>query len=137
MNRTDLQRLAEERAVDALALLNAGRWSAAYYLAGYSVECALKACIAKRVRAEDFPDKKLATDSYTHDVQGLARIAQVEPALAARLSSDPTFKLNWAALQRWNEGARYQSWLERDARGLYRAVTDLQTGVLPWLKKYW
>lgn len=47
MNRTQLQILAEERARDAEALLNAGRWSGAFYLAGYAIECGLKACIAK------------------------------------------------------------------------------------------
>jgi hypothetical protein len=47
MNRAELQRLAKERISDAKVLLAARHWSAAYYLAGYAVECALKACIAK------------------------------------------------------------------------------------------
>ncbi len=137
MTRTDLQRLADDRAADAAALLAAGRWSAAYYLAGYAVECALKACIARQVRAEDFPDKKLATDSYTHDVQGLAKTANVDADLAAEQSVDPAFGLNWAALRKWNETARYAVWSEKAARDLYRAVTDPQSGVLPWVKRYW
>ncbi len=36
----------------------AGMWEGTYYLAGYAVECALKACIAKQIIAEDFPDKE-------------------------------------------------------------------------------
>jgi HEPN domain-containing protein len=54
MTRWDLQKLAEDRLLDAEALLAAGRWSAAYYLAGYAVECAIKACIAKLVQEYDF-----------------------------------------------------------------------------------
>ncbi|MSU78452.1 MAG: HEPN domain-containing protein [Gemmataceae bacterium] len=47
VNRTQLQQLAQERVRDADSLLKAGQWSGAYYLAGYAVECGLKACIAK------------------------------------------------------------------------------------------
>jgi HEPN domain-containing protein len=54
MNRTDLQILAEDRLKDAEVLLAKGRFAAAYYLAGYAVECGLKACIAKLTKAEDF-----------------------------------------------------------------------------------
>ena len=137
MNRTDLQRLAEERADDSSALLAAGRWSAAYYLAGYAVECALKACIARGVKAEDFPDKQLTKDSYTHDIQGLARAAKLDVAAKARESIDPMFSENWVTVRDWDEGARYVIWPEPEAREMYRAVNDPQTGVLPWLRKYW
>jgi HEPN domain-containing protein len=50
MNRADLQSLSNLRLADARALLSAGRFAAAYYLAGYAVECALKACIARAVQ---------------------------------------------------------------------------------------
>ena len=71
MTRWDLQRLAEERMSDAEALLAAGWWSAAYYLAGYPVECGIKACIAKLVQQHDLPDKKTELDSYSHDLVDL------------------------------------------------------------------
>ena len=45
MNRAELQRLSLERIEDARALLAAKQWSGAYYLAGYSLECALKSCV--------------------------------------------------------------------------------------------
>jgi HEPN domain-containing protein len=47
MNRADLQQLAELRITEAKVLLDNGFYAGAYYLAGYAVECALKACIAK------------------------------------------------------------------------------------------
>ena len=34
--------MAAERILDAEVLMNAGRWSFAYYVAGYAVECAPK-----------------------------------------------------------------------------------------------
>lgn len=56
MNRSDIQILADIRVGEAKALLDLGHWPGAYYLAGYAVECALKACIAKLTKADDFPD---------------------------------------------------------------------------------
>jgi HEPN domain-containing protein len=43
VNRQEARQLADEWVVDAKLLLDAGRWHAAYYLAGYAVECGLKA----------------------------------------------------------------------------------------------
>lgn len=45
MNRIELQQLASDRILDAEALLAARRWSGAYYLGGYAVECGLKSCV--------------------------------------------------------------------------------------------
>jgi HEPN domain-containing protein len=67
VNRAELQRLAMERIGDARALLAARRWSAAYYIAGYAVECALKACIAKLMKSEEFPDKRFADKCWAHN----------------------------------------------------------------------
>ena len=38
VNRLELRQLAQDRLQDAAVLLAAGRWSGAYYLAGYAVE---------------------------------------------------------------------------------------------------
>ena len=46
MNRRDLQELTRIRAVEAGTLLDQGMYDGAYYLSGYAVECALKACIS-------------------------------------------------------------------------------------------
>ena len=51
MKRNELQELASERLKEAQALLGAGFWSGAYYLSGYSIEFALKACIARQFQA--------------------------------------------------------------------------------------
>jgi hypothetical protein len=50
----------------------------AYYLAGYSVECALKVCIAKATQRHDFPDKNKAEASYSHKFKELLKVAGLE-----------------------------------------------------------
>jgi hypothetical protein len=71
MNRRDLQKLTRVRLIEAKALLDKRLYSGAYYLAGYAVECGLKAGVAKRTRRHDFPDKKLAMDSFTDNLNSL------------------------------------------------------------------
>ena len=66
MEKSKLQELAGLRLKDSEALLAAGQWDAAYYLMGYCVECALKACVAKQFRLHEVPDKKLVNSFYTH-----------------------------------------------------------------------
>ena len=59
MTRAEFQRLAEQRLVEAKVLLDEGHWDGAYYLAGYAVELALKACVIKMLLATDaFPERK-------------------------------------------------------------------------------
>jgi hypothetical protein len=72
VNRKIFQTLALERLSDAETFLNARKYSGAYYLAGYSIECALKACIARRVKRYDFPLKD-AAKYYTHDLEELVQ----------------------------------------------------------------
>jgi HEPN domain-containing protein len=61
VNRAELQRLTRDRIRDAKALLTAGRWSGAYYLAGYAVECGLKACIiVQLMKTDQFPERRFS-----------------------------------------------------------------------------
>lgn len=68
MKRSELKRLAELRVRDALRLLRGRRYDACYYLAGYAVECALKACIAKQFRASTIPDLGRVKSIFTGNV---------------------------------------------------------------------
>lgn len=45
--KAEFQQMAEECLAEASVLLSAGKWSGAYYLAGYTVELALKARASK------------------------------------------------------------------------------------------
>jgi HEPN domain-containing protein len=115
MNRTDLQNLAEERLQDAEILLANGRYGAAYYMVGYAVECALKACIAKLTRAEDFYDKTLARGIFHHDLERLVEHARLTSNIAQMRQKDPIFAKNWTDLILWNEESRYEQRTQRDA----------------------
>jgi len=109
MDRAQLQQLAELRVQDAEALLTVSRWDAAYYLLGYAIECALKACVAKQFRLHEVPDKELVNSFYTHSFDRLLAISGVKSNLEIRRKVDTR----------------------------YEAVTNSATGILPWLKTQW
>jgi hypothetical protein len=138
MDRTDLQLLADARVADANVLLDARRWAAAYYLLGYAVECALKACTARRFRQDEVPDKRVVNDFYTHRLDTLLGISGLGQALEGRANGEPAFQVNWNTVRDWNETSRYDhSISEAKARDMFIAVADQATGVLSWLKTLW
>jgi len=137
MNKNELERLSAIRINEAEILLQAECYQGAFYLAGYALECALKACIAKQTKQFDFPDKKLVNDSYTHDLSKLLITAGLKQELLRQESQDINFKLNWSVVNKWSEESRYDHAIEKqEARDLFEAITENQSGVLPWLKKY-
>ena len=115
-------------------LLDAGFPDGAYYLAGYAVECALKACIAKRTQQFDFPDKKLVNESHTHNLKALLELAELRDDLNA---ASIEVRNRWLIVQDWSEASRYQHHEERRARSLLEAVEDQSGGVLPWIRQRW
>jgi HEPN domain-containing protein len=137
LTRTDFQQLADIRAAEATALLAAGCWDGAYYLAGYAVECALKACVAKLTVAEEFPDKERAYKAFTHDIEQLVKLAQLKDVRDTDAKADPEFRGNWNLVKDWAEDSRYARWTEQQARAIHSAVTDPAHGVLPWIKRQW
>jgi HEPN domain-containing protein len=136
VNRRDFQELAQVRLIEAKALLDAGHCDGAYYLAGYAVECALKACISRLTLEGDFPDRRRVDDSYTHDFGRLVRAAALEEELSAAKLADQRFALNWSKVTDWNEGKRYERIEEAEATGLYEAISEQPSGVLRWLQRY-
>jgi HEPN domain-containing protein len=138
MNRLEFQQLAGVRVREAEALLAAGLWDGAYYLAGYAVECALKACIAKLTKAEDFPPKpEIVRDYYTHDINKLVRLAGLNTIRDAAFPKGSAGDLNWEIVKDWNEQSRYERRTQAQAEALVRAITDAADGVLPWIKRHW
>jgi hypothetical protein len=137
MNRTQLQQLADNRVRDAEMLLHAGQWSGAYYLAGYAVECGLKACIAKMTLQYDFPNKELALKCYTHNIETLVDLSGLATPRDADARTRPALGKNWEVVKDWSEKARYLEQTEAIARKLFVAITDTTDGVLPWIKHYW
>ena len=137
MNRDELQELSRIRIKEAKALLDRGLYDGAYYLCGYGIECALKACIAKNTRKYDFPDKKAVIDSYTHDLIKLVKTAELNVALEQKIAGSPNFVANWKLIKDWSEDSRYKLNTEAEARDLYSAITARKHGILSWIKKHW
>ena len=138
MNRRDFQQLSRLRIREAKVLLDAGLFCGSYYLAGYSVECALKAIIARRTRRYDFPDKALANQIHTHNLTHLLQAAQLTTALEHAMAVAPPLQENWRSVLLWGEGTRYiLETSELNASELYLACTSRRDGVLPWLKNFW
>ncbi len=141
MNRADLQTLSELRLQEARALLASGNPYGAYYLAGYSVECALKACIAKQTREGDFPDKKRALDAFDHNFDILLATADLKAEYDQESGQNPAFARDWTTLRAWSVDKRYAHDIQaQEAIGLIDAVENTQNsseGALPWLRKYW
>ena len=138
MNRTDFQILSKLRIQEGRSLLDSGYYIGAYYLLGYSIECALKACIAKQTNKYDFPDKKLSTDAYTHDLQSLIKLAGLTTDFELEKNTNPQFSLNWAIVKDWSETSRYDSSITpAQARDMYSACSSRTNGILTWIKRKW
>lgn len=140
MTRAEFQRLANDRIADAQALLRARRWAAAYYLAGYAVECGLKSCVLVRVAAEAgiiFEDRRYSEKCWTHGLPQLVDLAGLRAALAAATAADPELLAKWDTVKDWNELSRYVRKTKAAARDFYSAVADKKHGVLSWTKVHW
>jgi hypothetical protein len=138
-SRTEFQQLADTRVAEAAALLATGHWSGAYYLTGYSVEFALKACILARVERTGiiFEDKKFAADCWTHDIEKLVSLADL---IADRDADAPIGSQrwrHWGTVRDWDESSRYSASDQARAEALFRAITDPTDGVLPWIRARW
>lgn len=137
MTRVDLQRLADEKLKDAQTLLQAKSWSNAYYLAGYAVELAIKACIAKAFKADTIPDKAVVDRTYSHEFRKLLGTAGLTPALQQREQASNEFRTAWAVVNEWSPTDRYTENSEQDAKELIEAIGHATHGVLPWIRTHW
>lgn len=137
LTKADLERLAQVRLEDAIFLLKANRASAAYYLAGYAVELALKACIAKLVQPNTIPDKAFINAIYTHKLDSLLSTAGLRPHFDADTKADTQFAAYWAMVNNWSEESRYEFWDPISAASLLQAVHEPNHGVFQWVKKHW
>ena len=138
MNRSDFQKLSDVRIQEAKLLLENSRYEGAYYLAGYAVEFALKACIAKLTQQYEFPPNRKEIDRlYSHDLSTLLEVAQLKTTLESEISSSHELHDNWKVVKQWSEQSRYGLKSRHEAEDLFNAITDSHFGILVWLIKYW
>jgi HEPN domain-containing protein len=138
VTRAEFRELAEQRLAEAKALLDHGSWDGAYYLAGYAVELALKACIIKMLMNRDaFPDKEFSRNCYTHAIEKLVGLANLDDPRRIDTDADPDLLANWALARDWSEEKRYHRIEKTEAEALFTAVADDKHGVFPWIKTRW
>lgn len=137
LTKNDLQKLAEVRLEDAELLFKAGKSSSAYYLAGYAVELALKACISKLFKADVIPDKAFVQATYTHSLENLLNVSGLLPKFKEDANKDPQFASYWGIASKWNESSRYQFWDPVTVATLIQSINDPKHGVFQWVKKHW
>ena len=105
LNRTALHDLAQARLEDGHTLVANQRYAGAYYLAGYAIECGLKACIAKQTREGGFPPgRKTIERYYSHNLRELWRDAGIP--FEEKLT-DESFRGYWNLVITWSEQSRY------------------------------
>ncbi|HZL18800.1 MAG TPA: DNA-binding protein [Polyangia bacterium] len=135
--KKQLEQLADVRANEAKTLFNAGFFSGSYYLAGYALEFALKARIAKNFLADAIPERSYVQDIFTHDLKKLMGLAALRKELEQKVQGDPQFAAFWGIASQWDESARYDIWDKVAATAMLVAVCDSQKGLLQWIKQFW
>jgi hypothetical protein len=126
---TVLVALSRIRFRDGEALLRTGqpeRFGAAVYIAGYGLECALKARICDDTHTRDLPRQ-----FWHHDLLSLARNTSRWPAIAA----DRSLRERLLALTaEWDVRMRYTA-VRYEARSVLRFITrakELAKEFVPW-----
>lgn len=138
LNRAILQDLANIRFDEVKLLLDNGKYDGAYYLSGYVIETALKACFAKNVEQYDFPDKTTVTKHlFVHTLSSLLGTASLTPAFNEEIKITPQLDVNWTEVVKWNEESRYEKHSKEKAERMFDAISSPNGGVFLWLKKHW
>ena len=133
-DRDTFRQLAELRLTEAKLLYANSLASGAYYLAGYAVECALKAVIAAGFRANEIPDKSRVNNIYTHNLKDLLNLAGLKSPLENDMNEVSELRESWATISKWSEHARYEVWTSDAATTMLEAV-GADKGLLQWLLK--
>lgn len=115
--------IAEMRLKDARVLLDSNRLNGALYLAGYSVECALKWAVTRRLELVYLP-----ADLETHDLQKLVGNSGLMPQLREDAAIAPLFS---ALVDDWGPQERYAA-SKLDAKTAKRLYNQTKQ-VYEWL----
>jgi hypothetical protein len=119
--------VAQERAVDARTLYNQGRSVAAVYLAGYAVECSLKAYLQRVGRG--FP----MSGSAGHDLRELWKACRFRLAYLGDSQGNRSY-----FIEQWDTGLRYNETLDTalDAAVLVEGAVQLAGWVQSRLRQF-
>ncbi len=124
---------------EAEALFAANLYDGSFYLCGYVVELALKACICKSLALPEYPDGEAGVRQIkTHDFWVLALFAGLRSLIEEKRSASPDFAGNWSIVTGWQLDDRYAIRKSRqNAQAMLEALRSNPEGVLPWLSQRW
>ncbi len=126
------------RIKEAKVLFKYKQYCGAYYLLGYSMELALKACYCKGVKAGTFPIKEAVAKLYSHNLENLLDVSGLKLEHSNEQKKYPKFSANWLVVKDWSETSRYDKDIKKkDVESLMKAITDGKSGVFNWVKKLW
>lgn len=137
LRRSDCQIYAQSKLDDALLLANKGRFGSAYYIAGYSIEMALKACIAKQFAEHVIPDARFVNAIYSHKFRDLISVAGLAGELKKEEQRKHQFSAYWGLVCEWSPESRYEPADKYSAQLLIQAISCKDDGVFRWIQKYW
>lgn len=130
-------------------LLGIGRVDAAFYLAGYAIEMALKAAICKTLDQPDFykPDRTLKSvrivqdkvfkEFKTHNYSDLLVLSGLSNKLDDAMALDGLLERAWQLIGRikWSENDRYE--IGRISLSEALDFVDAVKLVTKWIRNYW
>jgi hypothetical protein len=139
LNRVEFQQLSELHLQHAKALLDAQLYSGAYYICGYVVECALKACICKGTGPFDFyPHPTEVKKAWSHKFKDLIGLTDVREKIKQDRRADNTLDIYWKVVEGWSSESRYDKRpRQREAEDFFAAVSHPVHGVLACIKRHW
>jgi HEPN domain-containing protein len=145
-NRADFKLLADRRLNEAKTLSHNKHYEAAFYLAGYAVECGLKAAVCKTLNIDIFNmSSELNRGFKTHRIDHLIVLAGLSKQLAVDASSNtllaiaqntfvnpPSATDKW---QSWSEEVRYN--VEKCDSAICDDFVNNVEQFLTWLRLHW
>ena len=148
-SRSDFHTLTRQRLDESNALLPLNFPDAAFYLAGYSIECALKAAVCRTLDQNDFygPDRGNKSTRYvqdrvlrefkTHNYSDLLVLSGLSAKLNTARQTDPKIEAAWFFIEgmNWSEQSRYQLGT-KSAINVYNFVQAVETIVI-WISNFW
>jgi hypothetical protein len=96
-----------------------------------------QACIARSSEQYDFPELKHVQDSWNHDLARLLGTAKLNEQYAKKSGNDRRFQTNWEMVKDWKVDSRYERRSEKEALGIYNAITEASHGIMPWIEAHW
>ncbi|MBY0481092.1 MAG: HEPN domain-containing protein [Chitinophagaceae bacterium] len=149
-NPLEIKKLADQRLREAQVLFQNGMCDGAFYLAGYSVELALKAKICERLGIPNLFDE---ANTVTNSIKGIGEIRKtlkthnlftllIFSGLKIQFDNDKATskelaKANSLLFNAWDENARYKPCghvLDKDVEKLITSLSGIN-GILTWIEQ--